>query len=94
MTLRITTLNITTKNATLSLKTFSIIVLSAIIMSVANKAIMLSVIMMNVVALLVFQPSVNFTNILKAAFSSESFYVLTIWVCNFLSKGFGRKSCS
>jgi hypothetical protein len=41
---------------------------------------------------------VNFTNILQAAFSYESFlrtfYVLTIWVCNFLAKGFGHKSCS
>jgi len=43
-------------------------------------------------------PGVNFTNILRAAFSYESFlrsfYVLTIWVCNFLAKGFWRKSCS
>jgi hypothetical protein len=34
---------------------------------------------------------VNFTNILRAAFSYESFlrsfYVLTSWVCNFLAKG-------
>ncbi len=41
---------------------------------------------------------VNFTNILRAAFSHEnflnSFSVLTIWVCNFLAKGFWRKSCS
>jgi hypothetical protein len=40
----------------------------------------------------------NFTNILQAAFSYESFlrsfYVLKIWVCNFLAKGFWRKSCS
>jgi hypothetical protein len=43
-------------------------------------------------------PGVNFTNILQAAFCTEvfvrSFYVLTIWVCNFLAKGFWRKSCS
>ncbi len=43
-------------------------------------------------------PGVNFTNTLQAAFSYESFlcsfYVLTIWVYNFLSKGFWRKSCS
>jgi hypothetical protein len=43
-------------------------------------------------------PGVNFTNILQAAFSYESFlcsfYVLTIWVCNFLAEGFWRKSCS
>jgi hypothetical protein len=36
------------------------------------------------------QSGVNFTNILRAAFSYESFlrsfYVLTIWVCNFLAK--------
>jgi hypothetical protein len=41
---------------------------------------------------------VNFTNILQAAFSYESFlcsfYVLTIWVCKFLAKGFWCKSCS
>jgi hypothetical protein len=34
--------------------------------------------------------AVNFTNILQAAFSYQSslqtFYVLTIWVCNFLAK--------
>jgi hypothetical protein len=45
-----------------------------------------------------FSPGVNFTNILQAAFSYKgflrSFYVLTIWVCNFLVKGFWRKSCS
>jgi hypothetical protein len=38
----------------------------------------------------------NFTNILRAAFSYESFlrsfYVLTIWACNFLEKGFWRKA--
>ena len=43
-------------------------------------------------------PGINFNNILRAAFSYESFlrsfYVLTIWVCNFLAKGFWRKSCS
>jgi hypothetical protein len=42
--------------------------------------------------------TVNFTNILRAAFSYQSslhsFYVLTIWVCNFLAKGFWRKSYS
>jgi hypothetical protein len=42
--------------------------------------------------------TVNFTNILQAAFSYEifwrSFYELTIWVCNFLAKGFWHKSCS
>ncbi len=36
------------------------------------------------------QASVNFTNILRAAFLHESFlcsfYVLTIWVCNFFGK--------
>ncbi len=41
-------------------------------------------------------PGVNFTIILRAAFSHESslcsFYVLTIWVCNFLAKGFGAKA--
>ncbi len=41
---------------------------------------------------------VNITNILRAAFSYESFlcrfYVLTIWVCNFLAKGFWHKSFS
>jgi hypothetical protein len=44
------------------------------------------------------QLGVNFTNILRAAFLYKSFlhsfYVLTIWVCNFLAKGFWRKSCS
>jgi hypothetical protein len=43
-------------------------------------------------------PGVNVTNILWAAFSYESFlrhfYVLTIWVGNFLAIGFQRKSCS
>jgi hypothetical protein len=43
-------------------------------------------------------PGVNFNNILRAAFSYESFlrhfYVVTIWVCNFLAKGFWRKGCS
>jgi hypothetical protein len=43
-------------------------------------------------------PGVNVTNILRAAFSYESFlrsfYVLTIWFCNFLMKGFWHKSCS
>jgi hypothetical protein len=42
--------------------------------------------------------TVNFTNILRAAFSYQSslrcLYVLTIWVSNFLAKGFWRKSCS
>jgi hypothetical protein len=42
--------------------------------------------------------TVNFTYILQAAFSYQSslrtFYVLTIWVCNFLAKGFWHKSCS
>jgi hypothetical protein len=37
-------------------------------------------------------PGVNFNNILRAAFLYEgflrSFYVLTIWVCNFSVKGF------
>ena len=36
------------------------------------------------------QPCVNFTNILRAAFSYKSvlhsFYILTVWVCNFLAK--------
>jgi hypothetical protein len=40
----------------------------------------------------------NFTNILRAAFSYQSplrsFYVLTIWVCNFVAEGFWRKSWS
>jgi hypothetical protein len=43
-------------------------------------------------------PGFNFTNILRAAFSYESFLrsfsVLTIWVYNFLVKGFWCKSCS
>ncbi len=43
-------------------------------------------------------PGVNFTNSLWAAFLYQSFlrhfYVLTIWVCNFLAKGFWCKSCS
>jgi hypothetical protein len=42
--------------------------------------------------------TVNFTNILQAAFSYQSslrrLYVLTIWVSNFFVKGFWRKSCS
>ena len=42
--------------------------------------------------------TVNYTNILEAAFTYQSalraFYVLKIWVCNFLAKGFWRKSCS
>jgi hypothetical protein len=41
-------------------------------------------------------PGVNFTNILRAAFSYKSFlrsfYLLTIWVCNFLAKGFCKKA--
>jgi hypothetical protein len=41
---------------------------------------------------------VNFTNILQAAFSYKSFlrsfYVLSIWVCNFLAQGFWHKSCT
>jgi hypothetical protein len=41
-------------------------------------------------------PSVNVTNILRAAFSYEiflrSFYVFTIWVCNFWQKDFGAKA--
>jgi hypothetical protein len=40
--------------------------------------------------------TVNFTNILRAATSYQSclctFNVLTIWVCNFLAKGFWRKA--
>jgi hypothetical protein len=44
-----------------------------------------------------FGMTVNFTSILQAAFyyqsSLRTFYVLTIWVCNFLAKGFWRKSC-
>ena len=40
---------------------------------------------------------VNFTNILQAAFSFEnvfrSFYVLTVWVCNFFLKRNWRISC-
>jgi hypothetical protein len=43
-------------------------------------------------------PGVDFINNLRAAFlyesSLHSFYVLTIWVCNFLAKGFWSKSCS
>jgi hypothetical protein len=39
--------------------------------------------------------TVNFTNILRAAISYQSclrtFNVLTIWVCNFLEKGFWHK---
>jgi hypothetical protein len=39
---------------------------------------------------------VNFTIILRAAFLQESFlrsfYVFTIWVCNFLVKGFWHKT--
>jgi hypothetical protein len=38
--------------------------------------------------------TVNFTNILPAAFHTKVLYVLTIWVSNFLAKGFWRKSCS
>ncbi len=42
------------------------------------------------------KPGVNFTNILWAAFSYKSFlrsfYVLTIWVCNFWRKEFGAKA--
>jgi hypothetical protein len=42
--------------------------------------------------------TVNLTNNLQAAFSYQSslrtFYVLKIWVCNFLVKGIWRKSCS
>jgi len=42
--------------------------------------------------------TVNFTNILQAAFSYQSslrtFHLLTIWVCNCLEKGFCHKSCS
>jgi hypothetical protein len=38
----------------------------------------------------------NFNNTLQAAFSYQSslhsVYELTIWVCNFLSKGFGAKA--
>jgi hypothetical protein len=45
-----------------------------------------------------FGMTVNFTNILPAAFSYQSslhtFHVLTSWICNFLAKGFWRKSCS
>jgi hypothetical protein len=45
-----------------------------------------------------FGMTVNFNNTLQAAFSYQSslrtIYVLTIWVCNFLAKGFWRKSCS
>jgi hypothetical protein len=40
--------------------------------------------------------TVNFTNILHAAFSYQSslrtFYVLTIWVCIFWRKDFGAKA--
>jgi hypothetical protein len=40
--------------------------------------------------------TVQFTNILQAAFyyqsSLRTFCVLTIWVCNFLAKGFGAKA--
>jgi len=39
--------------------------------------------------------TVNFTNILQAAFSYQSslhtVYVLTIWACNFWQKDFGAK---
>ncbi len=39
---------------------------------------------------------VNFINILRAAFLYEhflrSFYMLTIWFCNFLAQGFGAKA--
>jgi hypothetical protein len=42
------------------------------------------------------RPCANFTIILQAAFSYQSslrtFYVLTIWVCNFLSNEFGAKA--
>jgi hypothetical protein len=42
------------------------------------------------------RPVVNFTNILRAAFSYKSFlrsfYVLTTWVCNFWAKGFWHKA--
>jgi len=37
------------------------------------------------------QPGINFPNILRAAFSYgsvlHSFYVITVWVCNFLANG-------
>jgi len=40
---------------------------------------------------------VNFTTILRAAFSNESllksFNVLTVWVCNVMSKGNWHKGC-
>jgi hypothetical protein len=40
--------------------------------------------------------TVNFTNILQAAFSYQSslrtFYVLAIWVCIFWQKDFGTKA--
>jgi hypothetical protein len=43
-----------------------------------------------------FGMTVNFTYILQAAFSFQrslrTFYVLTIWVCNFLAKGFCAKA--
>jgi len=39
-------------------------------------------------------PGANFINILKAAFSYESVSLLTVCVCNFLLKGYVRKSCS
>jgi len=43
-----------------------------------------------------FAPGVNVTNILRATFSYKifmsSFYVLTIWVCNFWRKDFGAKA--
>ncbi len=41
-------------------------------------------------------PGVNLTNILRADFSYasflRSFYVLTIWVCNIVLKGFWHKN--
>jgi len=37
--------------------------------------------------------SVNVTNILRANFDGlPNFYVLSVWVCNFLAKGNWRKS--
>jgi hypothetical protein len=49
-------------------------------------------------SLIIGSPGVNFTNFFTSSFLYRSFlhslYALTIWVCNFLAKGFWRKSCS
>jgi len=45
---------------------------------------------------ILFLPGVNLTKILQAAFLNkmvfQSFSLLTVWLCNFLAKEYGRKS--